>query len=159
MVVAVLGTGTMGAAMARRLIGAGIEVRAWNRTRSKAEAVEGAVVCGSAAEAASGADFVLTMLADGSAVEEAVADVAFTCPWLQMSTVGIEDTERFAARDGVFVDAPVLGTKAPAEKGELVVLASGDAAAREAAAPVFDAVGSKVVELGEAARARGSSSS
>lgn len=50
----------------------------------------------------------------------------------------------------MFVDAPVLGTKQPAEKGELIVLASGDSDARSRAAPVFDAVGSRVVELGEA---------
>jgi 3-hydroxyisobutyrate dehydrogenase len=153
-VVAVLGTGTMGAPMARRLIEAGLEVRAWNRTRAKAEAVEGAVVCDSAAEAASGAGLVVTMLADGAAVEEAVGDVSFGGPWLQMSTVGIAACERLAAlaeeRGAAFVDAPVLGTKQPAEKGELVVLASGPAEARDAARPVFEAVGSRVVELGEA---------
>ena len=70
-----------------------------------------------------------------------------------MSTVGIEATERLVARAaqaGVpIVDAPVLGTKAPAEQGKLIVLASGPAEARERCAPVFDAVGSRTVALGD----------
>jgi 3-hydroxyisobutyrate dehydrogenase len=153
MIVAVLGAGTMGAPMARNLVEAGIEVRAWNRTRAKAEAIEGASVYSSAAEAATGADFVLTILSDGEAVEEAVSGVELACPWLQMSTVGIAATERLmeiAADAGVaFVDAPVVGTKQPAEKGELTVLASGPGDVRSAAAPVFDAVGARTIELGE----------
>jgi 3-hydroxyisobutyrate dehydrogenase len=154
MVVAVLGAGTMGAPMARNLVEAGIDVRAWNRTPEKAEAIEGASACPSAAEAAAGADFVLTILADGDAVEESVSDVSFDGPWLQMSTVGIEATERLmeiaSDRDVPFVDAPVVGTKQPAEKGELTVLASGPRDARSAAKPVFDAVGARTIELGEA---------
>jgi len=74
--------------------------------------------------------------------------------WLQMSTVGIEATERLAQladRAGlVFVDAPVLGTKGPAEQGALVVLASGPDAARERCAPLFDAVAAKVHWVGPA---------
>src|SRR6185437_14686352 len=87
---------------------------------------------------------------------ETVADaLAFPegCVWAQTSTVGIESTDRLlaiAGRAGVpLVDAPVTGTKAPAEQGQLTVLASGDPAARERCAPVFDAVAARVVDLGD----------
>jgi 3-hydroxyisobutyrate dehydrogenase len=153
MVVAVLGTGTMGAPMAENLASAGIDVRVWNRTADKARSVEGAAACDSAAAAADGADVVLTMLADGDAVSSAVADVDFgSAIWLQMSTVGLAATERLMERAGSvpFVDAPVVGTKQPAEKGELIVLASGPRDARAAVKPVFDAVAARVISLGSA---------
>jgi 3-hydroxyisobutyrate dehydrogenase len=145
----------MGAPMARNLADAGHEVRLWNRTREKAEAVEGVTVADSPEAAAEGADAVVTMLSDGDAVEEVasglVREGAF---WLQMSTVGIEATEKLIAfasdRGATFVDAPVLGTKQPAEKGELVVLASGPEDALATAEPVFDAVAAKTVRLGDA---------
>jgi 3-hydroxyisobutyrate dehydrogenase len=112
-------------------------------------------VCDDPAGAAEGAEVVLTMLADGEAVEAVVDGLTFPdgSVWAQMSTVGIEATDRLVAiagRAGVpYVDAPVLGTKAPAEKGELTVLAAGDPQARERCAPVFDAVGARTVELGD----------
>ena len=159
--VAVLGTGIMGAAMARNLLAGGMEVSAWNRSREKAEPLQedGAEVADSPADAARGADFLLTMLADADAVEEAVAGdvlpaLAKGGVWLQMSTVGEDGTRRLeetANEHGVdFVDAPVLGTRQPAEQGQLVVLASGPEVARERSQQVFDAVGSKTVWLGEA---------
>lgn len=143
----------MGAPMAENLASAGLDVRVWNRTASKARAVEGATAFDSAAEAASGADFVLTILSDGDAVSDAVAGLDFgDAIWLQMSTVGIAATERLMEMAGgvPFVDAPVVGTKQPAEKGELTILASGPREARDRARPVFDAVGARVVELGDA---------
>jgi len=159
--VAVLGTGIMGTAMAHNLLSAGMEVRAWNRSREKAELLEkdGAVVVDDPRDAASGVDFILTMLADADAVEEAVGkDVLSSLTedgvWLQMSTVGEGGNERLAglaADSGVaYVDAPVLGTKQPAEQGQLVVLASGPEEVRERSEQVFSAVGSKTVWLGEA---------
>jgi 3-hydroxyisobutyrate dehydrogenase len=159
--VAVLGTGIMGAAMARNLISAGMEVRAWNRTREKAEplAEDGAKVTDTPAEAAEGADFLITMLSDAGAVEEAAGGnvlpaLAEDGVWLQMSTVGTEGSDRLeklAAERGVaYVDAPVLGTKQPAEQGALVVLASGPEEVREKCQPVFDAVGNKILWLGPA---------
>src|SRR5581483_2336007 len=134
------------APMARNLVEAGFDVRAWNRTLEKAREVDGARACETPAEAADGADFVLTMLADGDAVEETVRALDFGgAVWLQMSTVGIEATGRLMelAGDTPFVDAPVVGTKQPAEKGELTVLASGPRDARERAQPVFDAVAAR----------------
>jgi len=163
MIVAVLGTGIMGAPMARNLAAAGHEVRAWNRSREKAEplASQGVTVCAQPPEAVDGAEVVVTMLADGGAVESVMGDLAARLPegafWAQMSTVGLAATERLAgvaqAAGVPFVDAPVLGTRAPAEQGELIVLASGAPAAREACAPVFGAVGARTVELGDAAGA------
>jgi 3-hydroxyisobutyrate dehydrogenase len=159
--VAVLGTGIMGAAMARNLLSAGMEVRVWNRSREKAEplAEDGAKVTDTPAEAAEGANFLITMLSDAGAVEEAVGGnvlpaLAEGGVWLQMSTVGTEGSDRLeklAAERGVaYVDAPVLGTKQPAEQGALTVLASGPEEVRERSQPVFDAVGSKTLWLGPA---------
>src|ERR687886_2128128 len=160
--VAVLGTGIMGAGMARNLLAAGMEVRAWNRTREKAEplADDGAKVAGGPAEAAEDADFVLTMLSDADAVAEAVDEggalsaLAEGGVWLQTSTVGLEGSERLAGianEHGVaYVDAPVLGTKQPAEQGQLIVLASGPEEVRERCQPIFDAVGSQTYWLGPA---------
>ena len=155
--VTVLGTGIMGAPMARNIAAAGHEVRAWNRTRERAEplAQHGVTVAGTPAEAVDGADVVVTMLSDCAAVEAVVADLPFPdgSVWAQMSTVGVEAIERLserAAEAGVpIVDAPVLGTKAPAEQGQLTVITAGPPAARERCAPVFDAVGARTVALGD----------
>src|SRR5829696_6169625 len=155
--VAILGTGIMGAPMARNLAAAGLEVRAWNRSRERAEplAEHGVDVAGTADDAVRDADVVVTMLSDGSAVEAVAGELAFPdgAVWAQMSTVGIQATERLVARAadaGVpIVDAPVLGTKAPAEQGQLTVIAAGPPAARERCAPVFDAVGARTVALGD----------
>jgi 3-hydroxyisobutyrate dehydrogenase len=159
--VAVLGTGIMGAAMARNLLSDGMEVRAWNRSREKAEplAQEGAEVADNPEDATRGADFLLTMLSDADVIEEAVGGDVLSAlaedgVWLQMSTVGDEGNERLsdlANQHGVpYVDAPVLGTKQPAEQGQLIVLASGPEDVREKSERVFDAVGSKTVWLGDA---------
>jgi 3-hydroxyisobutyrate dehydrogenase len=159
--VAVLGTGIMGAAMARNLLAAGLKVRAWNRSREKAEPLEkdGAQVVDEPGDAARGADFVLTMLADADVVEKAVGGDVLSAlaedgVWLQMSTVGEGGNERLlrlAEKGGIaYVDAPVLGTKQPAEQGQLIVLASGPEEVRERSEEIFGAVGSKTVWLGEA---------
>ncbi len=155
--VAVLGTGIMGAPMARNLAAAGHEVTAWNRTAEKAEGIEGVAAAGSVAEAVRGADAVITMLADGDAVEAVAAEALEAMDdavLVQMSTIGPEATARLAeraAQAGVpFVDAPVLGTKGPAEEGKLIVLASGPEEVRERVQPLFDAIGAKTLWLGEA---------
>ncbi|PRY35149.1 3-hydroxyisobutyrate dehydrogenase [Umezawaea tangerina] len=153
-----LGTGIMGLPMAANIAAAGLDVRAWNRTRARAEPLgeRGVEVVDTAREAVAGADVVVTMLADGPAVDEAVAaaDLANGQVWVQMSTVGVEWSAalaRVAEKAGaVYVDAPVLGTRQPAEAGALVVLASGPDDACERVAPVFDAVGSRTVWVGEA---------
>jgi 3-hydroxyisobutyrate dehydrogenase len=162
--VAVLGAGgTMGLPMARNIAGSGIEVRAWNRTREHAEplAEDGVELLDSPAEAASGASMILTILSDADAVvsvtegsDGAVAGAGEGAIWLQMSTIGIEGNERCAAlaeQNGlVLVDAPVVGTKKPAEEGKLTVLASGPEEVRSRCDRIFDAVGEKTVWLGDA---------
>lgn len=162
--VTVLGTGTMGAGMARSLLRAGHEVTVWNRTVSRAEplAADGARVAADAADAVASAEAVVTILFDTVSVLEVMTDVSLPqgCVWLQSATIGVDGTERVAALAGergwLLVDAPVLGTKAPAEQGALVVLAAGEDAAVDAARPVTDAIGARVVRAGtrpgEAAR-------
>src|SRR6476469_1665028 len=126
--VAILGAGgTMGQGIARNIAKAGMGVRAWNRTREHAATLadDGITVVDSIAEAVDGADVILTMLSDGDAVlqvaREALDARSGDALWLQMSTIGLEATERCIAlaaeRDTPFVDAPVLGTKKPAEEG------------------------------------------
>jgi 3-hydroxyisobutyrate dehydrogenase len=148
--IAVLGTGIMGAPMARNLLAAGFPVRVWNRTGEKAAplADAGAVVAGSPGQAAAGAQIVLTML-------ETAADALDAGQlWLQMSTVGLDGAERCAAlaseRGVTLVDAPVLGSRQPAEDGKLIVLASGPEDVRERVEPLFDAIGERTWWLGEA---------
>jgi len=156
--IAFLGTGVMGAPMAANVAKAGLDVRAWNRTRAKAEplAEHGVVVVDTPREAVEGADVVVTVLADGPGVEAVIADAGLAAGqlWLQMSTVGVEWAATLAAiaekAGAVYVDAPVVGTKQPAEAGKLVVLASGPSDVRDRCAPVFDAVGGRTVWVGEA---------
>jgi 3-hydroxyisobutyrate dehydrogenase len=163
--VAVLGAGgLMGFAMARNLAREGYGVRAWNRSREKAEPLseDGAEIFDTPAQAAEGAHIILTMVADADTVLSAMegddgalsADRAGDAIWLQMSTVGIEGTDRcaaLAADHGIaFFDAPVLGTKAPAEQGTLVVLGSGPEDRRERVQPIFDVVGARTMWLGDA---------
>jgi 3-hydroxyisobutyrate dehydrogenase len=158
--IAVLGTGTIGFPVARNLARAGFDVRAWNRTRDKAEplSTDGVVVQDSVAHAVAEADILITFLADGPAVEEVMNEAAPAAregaTWIQSTTAGILAAERFAeiaADNGlVFVDAPVLGTKEPAEKGELVVFASGPEEAKERCEPIFDAIGKTTRWVGEA---------
>ena len=157
MKIAFLGTGIMGAPMARHIAAAGNDVTAWNRTREKAESIEGVSVADTPAAAVQGAEVVVTMLSDGDAVAEVwgqARDAAKDAIWWQASTVGVEATERLqAAATGPYVDAPVLGTKQPAEDGKLTVLASGPAEALDRLTPLFDAVAAKTVRLGEAGEA------
>ncbi len=159
--VALLGTGTMGAGMARNLARAGLDLRVWNRTPDRAAplADDGATVCPTPAEAVDGADVIITMLWDADSVErvlrEAAASLRPGTVLLQMSTVGIDGADRLAAVAAelglVHIDAPVLGTKQPAEQGTLVILLSGgDDGVRGSIAPVLEAIGSRTVRLGAA---------
>ena len=153
----------MGRPMARNIAASGIEVRAWNRSREKAEplAADGVRLADSPFDAAEGADVVLTMLSDSAAVlgtmggeQGAVGSMRPDAVWLQMSTIGEAGTAAcidLATQHGVaYVDAPVLGTKAPAEQGALVVLGSGPEDLRDRLRPVFDAIGQRTMWLGDA---------
>ncbi|MDT7695099.1 MAG: 3-hydroxyisobutyrate dehydrogenase, partial [Pseudonocardiales bacterium] len=158
--VAVLGTGTMGAPIARNLCRAGLAVRVWNRDPAKAEALaaDGALRVPSPAAAAAGIDVLITMLTDGAAVEQvmtgpdgALAALGPDAVWVQMSTVGVDWSDRLAslaASHGVaFVDAPVSGSSRPAEEGQLLILASGAGSARARLEHIFDVLGRKTLWL------------
>ena len=161
-VVAFLGTGRMGAPMAANLARGGFEVRVWNRTASRAEALaaDGALAVSSPAEAVRGAAIVITMLADGPATEQAAAGpdgLLAANPgliWVQMATIGIEWTARLAvlaaARGVAFIDAPVSGSEGPARAGQLTILASGPDQVRDVLAPVFGVLGRATAWLGPA---------
>ena len=178
--IAVLGAGgIMGFPVARNIARSGQPVRAWTRSRDQAAPLtaDGAYLARSPRDAASGAGIVITMLADEDAVVRAMngpdgalralagsrqaASAAVgdrydphRALWVQMSTIGETATRRcadLANRNGVgFVDAPVLGTRRPAEEGRLVILESGPEEARRRLAPVFGAIGQCTIRAGEA---------
>lgn len=156
--VAVLGTGIMGAPIAVNLAAAGFEVSAWNRTAAKAAGLRGVRPAADLADAVRGADALVTMLFDADAAEAAVEQAGDALPagavWVQAGTVGPEGADRLARvaeRRGLrFVDAPVLGSRGPAEQGALTILASGPAELRERVAPLLAGFGKRVMWLGEA---------
>lgn len=158
---AVLGTGLIGAPVARNLRKRGFQVRAWNRTAAKAQALvaDGVEAAGSPAEAVKDANIIVTVLKDGPSVQQAMQAAAPALRqgaiWLQLSTVGIEGTNNLAALAGqlglVFYDAPIQGSRQPAETAQLVVLASGPVAQRDAVQPVFDAIGKRTLWVSEQA--------
>jgi len=159
----VIGAGIMGSAMARNLVAAGLTTRVWDRSPAATGSLgdAGAVVAPSARAAVRDADVVITMLPTADAVESVIFDggvadaFADGCVWAQMGTIGIESTlrirDRLAAQrpSVIFVDAPVSGSKGPAEQGQLLILASGSAAAADRVDPVFDILGRKTVWLGQ----------
>src|SRR3954451_2984440 len=131
--VAVLGTGIMGAQIARNLLKAGFPVRVWNRTPEKARvlAADGADLAETAADAVREAAFVITMLTDTAAVLAVMRQAAESVPdgavWLQTSMdTDVECVAGLAEDHGItFVNSPVIGTRETAKQGRLVVLASG----------------------------------
>lgn len=159
-IVALLGVGTMGHGMAGCLLEAGLPLRVWNRSPGHTDDLkdQGATVADSPEQAVDGADIVVTMLFDTDAVtevmEQAGPGLGAETLWIQTSTVGLEGAQRLAEVAGelgvTYVDAPVLGTKKPAEDGALVVLASGPEEVHERCAPVFEAIGSRTMWVGEA---------
>jgi 3-hydroxyisobutyrate dehydrogenase len=164
--IAVLGAGgVMGLPIARNLARAGFDVRAWNRSGEKAEplAQDGVTIAVTPEEAASGAGTVLTIVADADAVIEsmngdggALNAMAQDAVWIQASTIGEQGIERCIElaqeRDVAFIDSPVLGTKAPAEQGKLVILASGPRDLEDRVAPIFDVIGQRTMWVGEAGK-------
>ena len=161
---AVLGTGIMGSAMARNLLAAGLPTTVWDRTAAATRALAdaGAEVAASAPEAVHGARVVITMLPTPDVVHEVILDggtagaFAEGAVWAQMGTIGVAATAEIAGRlgqlrpDVMFVDAPVSGSKGPAENGQLLILASGPSGAQAITGPVFSAIGRKTLWLGEA---------
>jgi 3-hydroxyisobutyrate dehydrogenase len=162
--VAVLGAGTMGRGMTHSLLRNGFTVDVWDRTPEQAAALAagGATAHEYARDAVREADVVITMVADADAVTQVafgdgmLAAMRPQAAWAQMGTIGVTATEDLAARvskdrpDVSFVDAPVSGTRQPAENGQLLILASGPEQARPLAGPVFAALGRETKWLGEA---------
>jgi len=155
--VAVIGTGMMGAGMARSMQRAGLEVIAWNRTAAKAQALaeDGVTVADSVADAMTGAETVITMLFDAEAVlavtPEITGCLGANSVWLQSATVGPDGIRKIAERasGAQLLDAPVLGTREPAEQGRLVPIVSGEPRLIERVRPALDAIGAKTVVAGE----------
>ena len=159
--IAFLGTGIMGAPMARNLLKAGFQVRVWNRTPEKARvlATEGADLAETPADAVREAAFVITMLTDTAAILAVMGQAAESVPdgavWLQTGMVGreVQPVAGLAEDHRItFVDCPVIGTRETARRGRLVVLASGPGDALDRAQPIFDAIASKTVRLEPGAR-------
>lgn len=154
--IAVLGTGLMGAPMARRLIGAGHDVHVWNRSRDKADALEpdGATAHAEAADAVEGSDYVVTMLSDGAAVGRVLFDLGVgeampkAAIVIDMSSIRPSQAREHAgalARRGVgHLDAPVSGGTKGAKDGTLAIMVGGDATLFDAAAPILAAMGRPV---------------
>jgi 3-hydroxyisobutyrate dehydrogenase len=161
--VAVLGIGTMGHGMATSALRAGIPTTVWNRnqeaTRDLADL--GAQVAPSAADAARSAAIVITMVTDTDAVisilrdEGVVAALAPGAILIQMSTIGVAGIERVATLvaqerpDVILLDAPVSGSKDPAENGQLTIFASGPDEARPRVTALFDALGRRTIWAGK----------
>ncbi|MFU0870347.1 NAD(P)-dependent oxidoreductase [Kluyvera sichuanensis] len=150
--VAVLGLGAMGHAFAANLLKKGFTVYGWNRTPGRGDDLlsEGLIVRETAAQAASDVQVIIAMLTDGDATLAAIRAVAPSCPqgatFCQMGTIGIQETADAIALlealrpDMLYLDAPVSGTKAPAENAQILVMASGDASRASDAQQVFDAI-------------------
>ena len=159
---ALLGLGTMGRAMASSALRNGISTVVWNRDLEVATqmAGRGAEVALSPVDAVKGVDMVITMVTDTGAVSSIASDLGMLealpsgCVWAQMSTIGVEGTAAVSSivekerADVLFLDAPVSGSKVPAEQGKLVIFASGSEQARPIVQPVFDAIGQRTVWLG-----------
>jgi 3-hydroxyisobutyrate dehydrogenase len=162
--VAVLGIGIMGSAMARNLVKAELPTTVWDRSPSATAplAQAGALVASSAREAVKDARVVITMLPTGDVVNSVIFDggvaeaFAENAVWAQMGTIGLTATDEVVERlgalrdDVMFVDAPVSGSKGPAEAGQLLILASGPPGAQAIVGPVFSAIGRSTVWLGAA---------
>jgi len=164
--VAVIGTGTMGEAMAANLVRAGLRTTVWDRSPGRVDSLValGALPAETSAEAAGASDVIITMLATGDAVVDTAEDgglleaVPSGGIWVQMGTIGIAVTDHLAdvvrsrRPDVLFVDAPVSGSKAPAEAGQLLILASGPDEARAQLEPVFSVLGKRTIWLEGAGR-------
>ena len=142
--------------------GRGIPLVVWNRDLEAARAFadRGAEVAPSAADAVRDVDVVITMVTDATAIRSIAVDLGMLealrtdAVWAQMSTIGIEATEAMASLVGErrpdvsFLDAPVSGSKVPAEQGKLTIFASGPEEVRPKVDPIFAAIGQRTIWLG-----------
>nr|WP_299146077.1 NAD(P)-dependent oxidoreductase [uncultured Tateyamaria sp.] len=152
--VALLGTGLMGFPMARNLAQAGVVVTAWNRTQAKADPLtaNGAKVVAKASDAVTDADIIITMMSDGPTVLAMIKEVSWALGagalWIDMSSTKPAEAREARAlleAEGVaFLDAPVSGGTKGAEAASLAIMAGGEAADFDRAAPVLGVMGRPV---------------
>ncbi|WP_224961731.1 NAD(P)-dependent oxidoreductase [Geomonas subterranea] len=160
-----LGLGIMGSAMAKNLIKAGFKVKVWNRSPAKCEefAALGAAVAATPAEVTSTCAITIAMLADPAAAHEvcfgprgALEGIGAGRGYVDMSTVDAATAQEIAAavtaKGGRFLEAPVSGSKKPAEDGTLIILAAGDHGLFDQTMPLFEKMGKKSLFLGEVGR-------
>jgi 3-hydroxyisobutyrate dehydrogenase/2-hydroxy-3-oxopropionate reductase len=160
--VAFLGMGRMGSRVARNIAGAGFPTTLYNRTRARAEevaAASGSSVADTPADAARDADVVMTMLADGPAVEAlyvgddgVLAGLRAGAVAIDLSTTGPDFVRRLgdmvAGKGASLVDAPVSGSTATAESAKLMIMVGGEDADVERVRPVLEAAGSTIIHVG-----------
>ena len=161
--VAILGTGKMGGAMARRLSSTGHELVVWNRTRDRAEGLGVGKVAATPAEASATADIVISILTDADAVraaylaEDGALKAARGQVFVEMSTAGPDMAKELGPlieqAGAQFVEGPVFGSVGAVESGTLVVLAAGREDAVERARPVLESLGEvrRLEDVGSAA--------
>ena len=161
-----IGLGTMGLPLANNLRKAGYSITVWNRTAAKAEALvkKGARQARSPRECAAQQDLVFTCLSDERALEDVLggpdgvlAGLSAGDVLVDTSTAGTRAArsirDRVQERGASFVAAPLLGSKAAAEKAQLVIVAGGPAQTREKARPALHAISARLVELDDAVQA------
>ncbi|KAH1081631.1 hypothetical protein J1N35_021392 [Gossypium stocksii] len=161
MEVGFLGLGIMGKAMSMNLLKNGFKVTVWNRTLSKCDEVvaHGASVGETPAEVVKKCNITIAILSDPAAALSVVFDkggvldqICSGKGYIDMSTVDPETSckisEAIALKGGHFLEAPVSGSKQPAETGQLVILAAREKALYEEAVPAFDVLGKKYFFLG-----------
>jgi 3-hydroxyisobutyrate dehydrogenase len=158
--VGLLGIGLMGSAMAGRLLDQGIAVIAWDRKPEHARALQerGAISASSPADVLRGTRAVITMLPTADVILDIAGPLLADWPehtiWIQMSSVGATEADQLTqlaeSHAVILIDAPVSGSTHPAEQGQLTILASGPDSARLPVEPIFEALGSRVLWVGEA---------
>jgi 3-hydroxyisobutyrate dehydrogenase/2-hydroxy-3-oxopropionate reductase len=162
--VAVLGTGRMGGAMAGSLARAGFPLLLFNRSGDRAEALAaalgaGARAVGSAAEAATGADVILSVVSDGDAVEELYRGPGGVLEGIRAGAVALDSSTvppavsrglatDVRARGADILDTPVSGSVTLAESGKLTIMVGGEATTLERVRPVLDALAGRVFHMG-----------
>jgi 3-hydroxyisobutyrate dehydrogenase len=159
--IAFIGLGAMGSRMATNLLSAGHSLRVFNRSKEKAKpfADQGAVVCGSPAEAAKGAEFVCSIVSDDVATREVMLGASGVIGAAAPGTIVLDSStntpamarevaQAATAKGVIYLDAPVSGSLAQAQAKELVILVGGDKAAFDKAQPVLGAMGRMVRRIG-----------
>lgn len=161
-----VGLGIMGSAMAKNLLKAGHHLTVWNRTQATTEQfyAAGAQVAGSPREAAEASEIVCAMMSDPAAVKAVrdgsdgiIAGLGFGKGYIDLSTIdadtSIESFRLARERGAFFLEAPVAGSRKPAEDATLIIMAAGDKALYDKALPALQAIGKKILFLGETGNA------